>query len=545
MRRWLALLLVPGMAACASGQDACRGPQCGGPHPKTAAAHGPAPSPCAPSPAGAMACGAGKCGGGGSEPEQGVESYDAHKEIGFVATTTQPLSTFSIDVDTASYANVRRFLNGGALPPADAVRVEELINYFPYAYPKPAGTAAFSADLEVADCPWAREHRLVRVGIQGREIPRAERPPCNIVFLLDVSGSMSSSNKLPLVKASLEMLLQGLDGPDKVAIVVYAGASGLALPSTSGALTPTIRDAITRLEASGSTNGAQGIELAYEIATKEFVKGGANRVILCTDGDFNVGVTDRNQLVSLIEAKAKSGVFLTCLGFGMGNLKDSTLETLADKGNGVYGYVDSEAEARKIFVDQLGATLVTIAKDVKLQVEFDPTVVATWRLLGYENRVLAAKDFADDTKDAGEIGAGHAVTAIYEVVPTSAAGATDGSAALRYQGPAPLTAAAGRGELLTLKIRHKEPDGEQSVLQTIALADPGPRAFSAASDDLRFASAVAAFGMMLTNSPDRGNATFADVRSWAEGARGQDAGGYRAEFIGLVDKAASLKPSKP
>lgn len=562
MRPALVLVSVLVLGACSSGRsDSCgRNGACSGPAapivaptpaapPPLAAsapawAPAPAPAPVAP-PASTMACGAGKCGSGGSyEPAPSTETYAPRKEVGFVATLSEPVSTFSIDVDTASYSNVRRFLKDGTLPPADAVRVEEMLNYFPYAYPAPAGTTPFAADMEVADCPWAPAHRLVRIGVQGREVPRSDRPAMNLVFLLDVSGSMQTAKKLPLVKSSMELLLEGLDARDRVAIVVYAGAAGLVLPPTSGALAPTIKDALSKLEAGGSTAGAQGIELAYETASKGFVQGGANRVILCTDGDFNVGISDRSALVSLIEAKAKSGVFLTCLGFGMGNLKDATLESLADKGNGVYAYVDSEAEARKLFVDQLGATLLTIAKDVKLQVEFDPTAVERWRLLGYENRVLATKDFDDDAKDAGEIGAGHSVTAIYEIVPPFAAGPVHEEAPLKYQGPRVATSASGRGEILTLKIRHKAPEGDQSTLDTLVLTDPGRRAFTAASDDFRFAASVAAFGMLLAGSPDRGTASFADVRGWADAAKGSDPGGYRSEFVGLVDVASGLKPAK-
>lgn len=549
-RRLGAGLLGLGLAACSSGRTCC------------APAASVQVAPVAPAPAAApslMACGAGKCGGGGAvgagrvsgltvtpgEPETNSERYAAAPEAGFVATSVQPLSTFSIDVDTASYANVRRMIEAGERPPADAVRIEELVNYFPYGYAPPSGPEPFAASFEVADCPWAADHRLARVALASRAVPASERPPCNLVFLVDVSGSMQSENKLPLVQSSLRMLVDALEPRDHVAIVAYAGAAGLVIPSTGCDRKPTIREAIDAMQAGGSTAGGAGIERAYKVATEGFVKGGVNRVILATDGDFNVGVTDRAELIRLIERHAKSGVFLTCLGFGMGNLKDDTLESLADKGNGAYGYVDSEAEARKLLVQELGATLVVVAKDVKLQVEFDPTAVAAWRLLGYDNRVLAAQDFADDAKDAGEIGAGHAVTAFYELIPPGVPVPGAAVPPLRYQSPPTPTSEAGRGELLTLRVRHKEPDGDRSVEQVLPLADPGRRGFATATEDFRFASAVAAFGMLLRASPHHGTATLTDVRGWADGARGADPQGYRAAFVGLVEKAARPIPERP
>ncbi|HEY9249691.1 MAG TPA: von Willebrand factor type A domain-containing protein, partial [Rariglobus sp.] len=358
---------------------------------------------------------------GGFEQERlniSNEAYALPADNVYRSVANDPLSTFSIDVDTASYSNVRRFLNGGRLPPADAVRIEELINYFPYRYAPPAGDVPFAAKLEVASAPWAPAHRLVRIGLKGRELTVASRPPASLVFLLDVSGSMNSPNKLPLVKQSLRLLVERLRPDDRVAIVTYAGSSGLALPSTPASRKREILAALGGLNASGSTNGAMGIHLAYDIAKANFVPdGGINRVILCTDGDFNVGVTDRAELVRLVEEKARSRVFLSVFGFGMGNLKDGTLESLADKGNGAYGYIDSRREAEKVFVDQVEGTLATIAKDVKVQVEFNPERVASYRLIGYENRILAKEDFNNDAVDAGDIGAGHTVTALYEVVP--------------------------------------------------------------------------------------------------------------------------------
>ena len=488
--------------------------------------------------------------------EANTEAYGYHKDNAFERVADQPLSTFSADVDTASYANVRRFFAQGQRPPADAVRIEELVNYFPYSYAPPTGAAPFAVALEAASAPWAPEHRLVRIGLKGREVSDATRPAANLVFLLDVSGSMDAPNRLPLVKQSLRLLTTKLRPDDQVAIVVYAGASGLALPSTSAAHQAEILDAIDRLQAEGSTNGAAGIQLAYDIAKAHFVTGGVNRVILATDGDFNVGVSSESELVRLVEEKAKSGVFLTVLGFGMGNYKDATLEQLADKGNGNYAYIDSLAEAKKTLVEQAGGTLVTIAKDVKLQVEFNPTTVQAYRLIGYENRLLAKEDFNNDQVDAGEIGAGHTVTALYEIVPVGVAlpGETPAVDELKYQRTKPganetnLEATEdrklkaeniGRSELLTLKIRYKEPAGEISNKLEFALQDTGAR-FEDASQDFKFASAVAAFGMELRASPYKGKLTLADVASWGRAGVGSDPGGYRNEFIGLVEKAQHL-----
>ncbi len=396
-----------------------------------------------------------------------TEAYDAIEDNPFRETKGNELSTFSIDVDTASYANVRRFLQGDQLPPAGAVRIEELVNYFRYTYPQPTNGQPFSVNVEVSKAPWAPQHELVRIALKGQEIPKGDRGPANLVFLIDVSGSMQPENKLPLLKRSLKALVQNLAPEDRVAIVVYAGSSGLVLPSTPGKDKTRILEALDNLEAGGSTNGAQGITLAYKTARENFLKGGNNRVILCTDGDFNVGVTNQSDLTDLIERERASGVFLSVLGFGEGNLKDSTMEKLADKGNGNYAYIDSFAEGRKVLVEQMNSTLFTIAKDVKVQVEFNPAQVAGYRLIGYENRILAKEDFNDDRKDAGEIGAGHTITALYEVVPAGQPLPNRPSVdPLKYSEPSP-TAEIDRktsGDLLTVKLRYKAPDGDTSKL---------------------------------------------------------------------------------
>jgi Ca-activated chloride channel family protein len=506
-----------------------------------------------------------------ARPLANTESYAYQRDNDFLGAQENPLSTFSIDVDTASYANVRRFLNGGRLPPPDAVRIEELVNYFPYHYAAPvaneakdADTAPFAASMEVADAPWAPTHRLVRIGLKAREVSTATRAAANLVFLLDVSGSMGEPNKLPLVKESMRLLLGKLRPDDRVAIVVYAGASGLALPSTPVAKSREILEALDGLVASGGTNGGMGIQLAYDVAKANFVPGGLNRVILCTDGDFNVGVTNEGELTRLIEEKAKSGVSLTVLGFGMGNIKDSTLELLADKGNGNYGYIDSRREAEKLLVEQVNGTLVTVAKDVKLQVEFNPAQVASYRLIGYEDRLLKQEDFNNDAVAAGEIGAGHAVTALYEIVPASQVRGNGREAmgapavdALKYQEVSGQTsevssdkdqASQNRNskienrksqELLTLKVRYKEPTLAVSRKREFALVDAGAR-FADASADFKFAAAVAEFGMILRDSPHKGTATLAEVRAWAEAGTDDDVGGYRSEFVQLVRQAEAL-----
>jgi Ca-activated chloride channel family protein len=465
-----------------------------------------------------------------------TEAYDHIADNAFLVVADSPLSTFSIDVDTASYANVRRFLRMGSLPPKDAVRIEEMLNYFTYDYPAPRDQAPFSVTTEVGPCPWAEGHELVLIGLQGRRLAEGQLPPRNLVFLVDVSGSMNDPAKLPLVKAGLSMLADTLTARDRVSIVVYAGASGLVLPPTAGDHAGEIRAALSELEAGGSTAGGAGIVLAYEVAARNFVAGGVNRVILATDGDFNVGITSPGDLVRLIEEKRRSGVFLSVLGFGTGNLKDSTMEKLADSGNGNYAYIDSLAEARKVLVQQAGGTLVTIAKDVKIQVEFDPRRVAAYRLIGYENRVLTARDFNDDAKDAGEIGAGHSVTALYEVVPAGQRIDLPGVDPLKYQGPRTAPAAAPEDELMTVKLRYKEPDGERSRLLAVAVKDAamGP------SPNLTLSTAVAGFGMLLRDSEHKGSLTYEQVLALAREARGEDAGGYRSELVKLVELAQGL-----
>ena len=471
-----------------------------------------------------------------------TEAYSRINDNPFVPVTPQEtMSTFSIDVDTASYANVRRFLTANQRPPADAIRIEELVNYFAYDDPAPTGDDPFSINLEVARCPWDREHRLVRIGLKGKPIDLDHRPSSNLVFLLDVSGSMNEPNKLPLVKEALRMLVDQLGENDRVALVVYAGASGLVLPSTSCAQKAEVLSAFDQLQPGGSTNGAAGIELAYQQAVSNLIKGGTNRVILCTDGDFNVGVSDDGSLTRLIEEKAKSGVFLSVLGFGKGNLKDSKMEVLADKGNGNYAYIDSRDEARKVLVEELGGTLLTIAKDVKIQVDFNPARVAAYRLIGYENRLLRNQDFADDTKDAGEIGAGHSVTALYEIVPAGApveAAATEPS---KYVQPAGLTDAAKEGaEIMTVRLRHKEPEGDTSRLIERSASDAA-LPYENASANFKWAAAVASFGMILRDSPHKGNATLAGVAELAAEAVEPDPSGRRHEFLDLVHRARVIR----
>jgi Ca-activated chloride channel family protein len=468
-----------------------------------------------------------------------TEDYTQIVDNPFLRVGQEPLSTFSIDVDTASYANVRRFLTHGMKPPKDAARIEEMLNYFTYDDPPPTGDEPFAVHVEAAACPWNTEHRLARIGLAGRKVANDQRPVSNLVFLIDVSGSMAPLNKLPLLTASLKKMVEHLGENDRVAIVVYAGASGLVLPSTSCLEKATILDALGRLQAGGSTNGGAGIQLAYDEAVRHFIEGGTNRVILATDGDFNVGLASQGDLIRLIESKAKSGVFLTVLGFGMGNLKDGTLEKLADKGNGHYAYIDSPREARKVLVEELGATLVTIAKDVKIQVEFNPAKVGAYRLIGYENRLLRNQDFNDDTKDAGEIGAGHHVTALYELVPPGKGGAIPGVDPLEFQ-KAAKPSGEGREESLIVKLRYKPPTKDKSRLITVGLIDDGAASASQSSDDLRFAAAVAGFGMLLRDSPFKGNLTYEAVLDLASSAIGEDPNGYRREFLDLVGKAQAL-----
>ena len=466
-----------------------------------------------------------------------TEAYDLITDNPFRSVLDHPLSTFAIDVDRASYANVRRFLSSYQLPPKDAVRIEELVNYFDYDYPDPEGDAPFSVSFEQMECPWKSDHQLVRIGLEGREIAVDARPPTNLVFLLDVSGSMEPENKLPLVKRSMKMLTAQLGSSDQIAIVVYAGASGLALDSTPGSRKDDILGALDRLEAGGSTNGGEGIQLAYAVAERQFIEGGVNRVLLATDGDFNVGVTNRGDLVRLIKEKARKKIFLSILGFGMDNYKDATLEELADKGNGNYAYIDGFPEARKVLVREMSGTLVTIAKDVKIQVEMNPARVKAYRLIGYENRLLAKEDFNDDRKDAGEIGAGHRVTALYELVPSGAEQDLPSVDELRYQRPVALQEAASSKELMTVKLRYKEPEGDTSRLLSFVLFD---EEVSRPSRDFQFASAVAAFGLILRESPFRGDADWDFVKKLARSGVGPDPNGYRSEFLELVDLAREV-----
>ena len=477
--------------------------------------------------------------GDGIGPGMGGDKHALIVENSFVPVQQSPLSTFSIDVDTASYSKTRMYLmQQGQLPPADAVRIEEMINYFTYDYSAPAGPHPFSVHVEVAESPWKPGHRLVRVGLKGKDL-QTQRPASNLVFLLDVSGSMDYANKLPLVKKGMRLLTSQLGENDRVSIVVYAGAAGLVLPPTLGDNRQRILEALEQLHAGGSTNGGEGIQLAYQVAEQNFIQGGVNRVILCTDGDFNVGKTGTGGLVRLAEQRAKKGIHLSVLGFGMGNHNDAMLEQLSNKADGNYAFIDNESEARKVLLDQVNSTLVTIAKDVKIQVEFNPAHVAAYRLIGYENRHLEAHEFNDDKKDAGEIGAGHTVTALYEVVPV---GETAGQPVasvdpLKYQKRAPTE--DGSDELLTVKLRYKEPNEAKSKLIVTPVKNL-PVRFGQATRDFQFASAVAAFGMLLRDSENRGDATYAAVLEIANSTRGQDRHGYRDEFVRMVATAGRL-----
>jgi len=468
------------------------------------------------------------------------EQYDEIVENAFIAVAADPMSTFSIDVDRASYSNVRRFImQDGQRPPRDAARIEELVNYFPYDYADPDGDAPLAIHAEVGAAPWKPNHQLVRIGLQARRVKVDHLPASNFVFLLDVSGSMRPSNKLPLVKSALRLLVNELRSKDRVAIVVYAGAAGLVLPSTAGDQKDKILDAIERLEAGGSTAGGAGIRLAYDQAVANFIRGGNNRVILATDGDFNVGPSSDAEMVQLIEEKRRTGVFLTVLGVGEGNLQAAKMEKLADKGNGNYSYLDTIAEAQKVLVHELGGTLYTVAKDVKIQVEWNPARVRGYRLIGYENRMLRNEDFADDKKDAGEVGSGHSVTALYEVVPVGVE--TDVTIrmpdSLRYQQRTTQPTANAGAELLFVKVRYKQPDGDQSHLLTQPVL-AGARA--APSTDFQFQAAVAEFGLLLRNSEFRGKADLNRVVAAARDARGPDPEGYRTEFVRLAEAMRAL-----
>lgn len=464
--------------------------------------------------------------------ESSREEYAIIRENSFFFAKDEPLSTFSIDVDRASYSNMRRFLNANQFPPKDAIRIEELINYFDYDYQPPKGKEPFGISTEVAACPWNSKNQLVKIGLQGKDVKADKLPPMNLVFLLDVSGSMNDKNKLPLLKESLKLLMNQLRPKDRVAIVVYAGAAGLVLPSTPASEKDSIIAAFDRLQAGGATAGGEGILLAYQIARQHFIEQGNNRIIIATDGDFNVGVSSKDELERLIEEQRESGVFLTLLGFGMGNLKDSRMETLADKGNGNYAYIDNLQEAKKVLVKEFAGTLFAIAKDVKIQVEFNPSQVSAYRLIGYENRVMEHKEFNDDKKDAGELGAGHTVTALYEIVPAKNGLAV--STDLKYQN----RDTKPSSDLLTVKLRYKEPDGDKSKLieQIVKPSD----AKESGSESLQFAANVAQFGMLLRDSPYKGATTYAELIEAIGKSLGTDKDGYRKEFESLVKKGLKL-----
>jgi len=470
-----------------------------------------------------------------------TENYATIHENGYKEVTKDPLSTFSVDVDRAAYSNVRRFLNSGQLPPVDAVRVEEMINYFNYEYKGPTNNHPFAVHQEMAVCPWNKDHYLMKIGLKGREIPKDNLPPSNLVFLIDVSGSMSPANRLPLLKSAFQLLVEELRPQDKVSIVVYAGASGCVLEPTPGNQKQTILGALNRLQAGGSTAGGAGLKLAYQKAEESFIKGGNNRIILATDGDFNVGVSSNAEMERLVADKRDKGIFITVLGFGMGNYKDDRLELIANKGNGNYAYIDNLQEAQKTLVQEFGGTLFTIAKDVKFQIEFNPSKVLAYRLIGYENRLLNAEDFNNDKKDAGEIGAGHTVTALYEIIPVGAADAASRVKQidpLKYQ-KSTQTNEPVSDEWLTLKLRYKQPDGDQSTLMEIPVKGK-VKTFNDATDNFRFAASVAGFGMLLRNSEFKGELSYSAVQEMARSARGKDDDGFKAEMIRLVKTAETL-----
>lgn len=475
-----------------------------------------------------------------ADQDWNTEGYSAVHENGYKNVLNAPLSTFSIDVDKASYANVRRFINMGQLPPADAVRIEEMINYFNYDYPEPVGEHPFSVTTELSVCPWNKNHQLLHIGLKGTDIDKSELPPSNLVFLLDVSGSMEDPNKLPLLKNAFQMLVKELRSQDRVAIVVYAGAAGLVLKSTPGNQKELILSSLEKLQAGGSTAGGQGLLLAYKTASENFVEGGNNRIILATDGDFNIGASSNAEMERLIEKEREKGTFITVLGFGMGNYKDDKMEIIADKGNGNYAYIDNIQEARKVLVSEFGGTLFTIAKDVKFQLEFNPQRVKEYRLIGYENRLLNNEDFNDDRKDAGEMGSGHTVTALYELIPNGSDEQSGTVDPLKYQENNNKPKSSNNAELLTIKVRYKKPDGYTSMLYEKAVQGK-IQDISNTSDNFRFSAAVAEFGLLLRDSEFKGFASFEQLLSLAQGARSNDDEGYKGEFIKLVKTANSLK----
>ncbi len=458
------------------------------------------------------------------------ESYKHDNENGYKSVKNNPLSTISVDVDRASYSNVRRFLNQGQKPPADAVRIEEMVNYFNYDYPQPKSNDPIAITTELSECPWNKTHKLLHIGLQARTIDAGRLPASNLVFLIDVSGSMATANKLPLVKSALKLLTNNLREKDKVSIVVYAGSAGLVLPPTNGSNKTTITDALERLQAGGSTAGGAGIQLAYKTAEEQFIKGGNNRIIIATDGDFNVGINSEGDLEKLITEKRSKGIFLTCLGFGMGNYKDSKLETLADKGNGNYAYIDNIQEAQKTLVSEFGGTLFTVAKDVKTQIEFNPAKVQGYRLVGYENRLLNNEDFKDDKKDAAEMGSGHSVTILYEIIPAGISSPElKNDVSLKYQ----QANVSNSNDLATVKFRYKQPDGNTSKEIIHPIGDR-LQPLANTSSNFRFSASVAMFGMLLKDSPYKGNAAYEHVIALAETARTEDKEGYKAEYIRLV-----------
>ncbi len=475
---------------------------------------------------------------GGVVPAQNwnTENYATIHENGFKDVKTNPLSTFSIDVDNASYSNVRRYINSGTLPPVDAVRIEEMINYFTYDYPEPTGEHPFNVSTELASCPWNQSHYLMHVGLKGKSIDVSELPSSNLVFLLDVSGSMNAPDKLPLVKRAFKLLVNELRPSDRVAIVVYAGAAGKVLDSTPGNNKSKILDAIQRLTAGGSTAGGEGLKLAYRIAEENFIEGGNNRIILATDGDFNVGVSSTSEMERIVEKEREKGVFMTVLGFGTGNIKDDKMESIADKGNGNYAYIDNIQEARKVLITEFGGTLFTLAKDVKFQLEFNPKQVKAYRLIGYENRLLNDEDFNDDTKDAGEMGAGHSVTALYEIVPVGADSETPSVDPFKYQSSQLVSGKISK-ELLTIKLRYQLPHENKSKLMELPVAN---KLSKETSDNFRFSAAVASFGMLLRHSEFMGNSTPESILKLAKSAKGDDEEGYRSEFIQLVKTVDDL-----
>ncbi len=475
------------------------------------------------------------------QPEWNTESYNALQESGFISTNNDPLSTFSIDVDTASYSNVRRFINEGRLPPKGAVRIEELINYFSYDYPQPDDEHPFSVTTEVGPCPWNDSRKLVRIGLKAKDIDKKDLPPSNLIFLIDVSGSMSEQNKLPLLQKSMKMLVKQLGKNDRISIVVYAGHDHVVLEPTAGSEQQKIIAAIETLGAGGSTHASSGITTAYQLAEQALLPKGNNRIVLASDGDFNVGITSRGELQKLVEEKRQSGVFLTVLGFGMGNYHDDTMEVLADKGNGNYAYIDSLLEAKKVMVKEVSGTLFALASDVKIQVEFNPVKVGAYRLIGYENRALADEDFNDDKKDAGEIGVGHRVTALYEVIPVAAAGQPTVDP-LKYQKVEkndPVSETQYANELMTVKLRYKPLQTSESTLLSTVVKD-NKLALEDTGNDFRFAASVAGFGMLLSDSEYADGVTWSQILILAKGAKGTDEEGYRAEFIRLAETAEIL-----